>query len=337
MSASTTGDGWSPVVSLDPQSASADAFADAVGRFVKETIARKAAGNLPAMPFTDDGWYDITPPMAEAALMHTVGNREYSWLTVKTYAADMKARDWQRTGETICVVNGNLRNGHHRLMSGYLSQETFPCFVVTSAPQVHNVFAYYDSGKKRTAADALHIAGWNGAGKALAGAVASLAMRYDAGVLGVTKQPRFKTPNSREVLDYVAQHPGLRDAAQLMMGTYPDAVEVIRSKPAAIFFAWLVTREHDETMLAEFCGPLGNGARLDEDSPILAARASLLAPEEKGAKVPDRTRLAYVNKAFNLWAAGHRMPRVRGKVMPLSFGLNEPFPAIVRPLAEAAE
>jgi hypothetical protein len=328
---------WAPAVRLDLPTASKQSFEDAVASFRRQTKDRIDAGTLPAFPFSRDGWHDIAPQDSEAALMHSAGNREFSFATVKAYGLDMVSGDWQPTGETICANKDELRQGHHRLMAAYLTSTAFRCYVVVSVPNVDNIFAYYDCGKKRTPADALHIAGWNGSGKWLASAIANLAIRYDNGLLGVGKQPRAKPVNAREVLLYMQNHRDFRDAAQLMLGTYPEAVEVIRSKSAAIFFAWLVLRAYDEATLRDFCQPLGSGALLEEDSPLLAARAKLLAPEVKGNKMPDRTRLAYVCKAFLMHIAGQKMPRTRGgRVQPLGLEVDEAFPRIYEPLAEAA-
>jgi hypothetical protein len=332
---SVTENTWVPTIRLDLATASKQSFEDAVDLLWRQIKERKDANTLPAFPFDRDGWYEVTPEMAEAALMHSAGNRECSFSTAKAYASDMANRDWQPTGETINSSNGVLGNGHHRLLAGLLSGQTFRCYVVVSAPSITNVFAYFDSGKKRTPADALHIAGWNSSSKALASAIANLAVRYDNGVLGVGKQPRAKPVNARDVLRYMQHHGDFRDAAQLMLGSYPEAVAVIRSKSAAIFFAWLVLRAYDEATLRDFCEPLGTGALLEEDSPLLAARAKLLAPEVKGNKMPDRTRLAYVCKAFRMHIAGQKMPRTRGgRVQPLGLEVDEAFPRIDPPVAE---
>jgi hypothetical protein len=323
---------------LDLPTCSRDAFNDALKQLFDRAKELRQANALPAMPFDHDGWYDITPSVAEAALLNTGGNREVSFPTVKAYAADMVADDWAETGEAISLVNGKLVNGHHRLLAALLGNVAFRCFVVSSARGSENIFAFYDSGKKRGPADALHIAGWNGAGRALAGAISKLALRYDEGVLGIEKQPRFRTVSSREALQYINSHPDFRDAAHHMLGTYPEAVDVVRSKPAALFFAWLVLRAYDEVVLGDFCSALGTGARLDEDSPILAARAKLLATEVPGQRMPDRKRLAYVCKAFLMHIDGQKMSRTRGgKVQPLSLDSDEPFPRIDTPLAAAAE
>ena len=43
--------------------------------------------------------------------------------------------------------------------------------------------------------------------------------------------------------------PATKSAAARMLGSYPDAVDVIRSKPAAVFFAWRVILVHGEGKL----------------------------------------------------------------------------------------
>jgi hypothetical protein len=324
---------WTPIIRLDLTTASKQAFEDAWETFIKERDKRLAGGLVPAMPFDKDGWTEITPQQAEAALILSAGNRALSFPVIRNYASDLRNADWCQTGEAICFSAGKLRNGHHRLVASYLSGQTLPSFVIVSVPEHKDIFAYYDAGKRRTNADALYIAGWNGAGRVMAQAISELALRYDAHALGALKQKRFRTVNPREELAYLAEHPDFQHAARRILGGYPDAVNVIGSKPAAVMFAWLVLRTHGDAALENFCTPLGSGAMLDEDSPILAARNKLLAPE----KMYARTRLAYVNKAFLIHIAGQKMGRSRGKVLALTMDLDEPFPRIEAPIAEAAE
>lgn len=292
-----------------------------------------AEGSEPeAFPFDKDGWYDITPQMAQAALLNSTGNRMASLTVVRNYAADMAAGDWRETGEAISCVKGKLVNGHHRLLACYFGGAPFRSYVVTSVADTPNIFAYFDSGKKRSAADALYTAGINGAGSAMAKAVKDLALRYEAGMLGVMKQERFHNITNRDVLGFVARHPDFTDAAQLMLGSHTNAADVIGSKAVAIMFAWLVLRSFDQATLGEFSEKLGTGARLEEDSPILALRNRLAVPE----KLYERTRLAYVCKAFLMHLSGQKMSRFRGKVQPLELKLGEEFPR-VEPQAVAAE
>jgi hypothetical protein len=322
------------MVRLDLKTASGEAFANAVKSFNDQAAARPKA----SLPFKNDGWYEITPSMAEAALARNAGNREPVLSQVKKNALDMEADNWKPTGETI-VFNqeGDLNDGQHRLWAGYLSETTFRSFVVVSAPVEENLFAYYDCGKGRSAYDALHTAGMNGLGKVIARAITELAIRYDHDALGPVKSVRFRPIDQREVLDYAQTHDEFVRAAHLMFGTYPDAVRVIGSKHVAAFFAWLVVRAYDEAALERFCKPLGSGANLTEDDPILAAREKLMLPTEDRTKLPSRTRLALLNKAFNMSVNGQKFGRTRGgRVAALSLSFDEPFPRIEPPIAQAA-
>lgn len=335
----TSASAWTPLITgIDLPTIGKQAFDEKMAEFAKKRAELAAEGKLPPMPFDHDGWYDVTPQMAETALLRSAGNRQIVLATTRAFANDMANNGWKATGEPLCFSEEALQEGHHRGWAGYLSGLTFKSYVVVSVPAEKNLFSYYNCGKGRTVADALFIGGWNGAGRTMAQAVADLALRYDHDALGIDKQGRFPKVTARHALDYMEAHPDFAAAARRMMGNYADAVDVIISKPAAVFFAWLVIRAYGEELLDEFCTALGTGAMLDEDSPILAARNRLLRPEPKGGpKIASRTRLAFVNKAFLMFVAKQKMPRVRGKIAALSIDLDDPFPRIDAPLAEAAE
>lgn len=336
----TAASAWTPLITgVDLPTIGKQAFDEKMAEFARKRAELRAAGQLPPLPFDHDGWYDVTPQMAEAALLRSAGNRQIVLATVRGFANDMATNGWTATGEPLCFSEEALQEGHHRGLAGYLSNLPFRSYVVVTVPPAKNLFSYYNCGKGRTVADALYIGGWNGAGRTMAQAVADLALRYDHDALGVDKQGRFPKVTARHALDYMETHPDFAAAARLMMGTYQDAVDTIISKPAAVFFAWLVVRAYGEGVLDEFCNALGSGANLDEDSPILAVRNRLLRPEPKGQpKIASRTRLAYVCKAFLMFVNKQKMPRIRGgKIGALSIDLDDPFPRIDAPLAEAAE
>jgi hypothetical protein len=329
---------WAPIVALDVPNASTQAIQEAIGKFWAEKKRREQDGTLPPFPFDHDGWYAVTPQMAEAAMLNSHGNREIRVPNLRAIVADMQAGTWAGTGQALCSIGNNLQEGFHRLMACLLSGTGFETFVVVTARPRENLFAYYDRGLKRQGHDALHIMGLNGAGKILAKAVEHLAVRYDHGALGVQKQGRHRPITPIETVSYLQDHPDFVKAAQHMLGSYPEAVDVIRSKAAAVFFAWKVLEAYDEAVLDAFCIPLGSGANLTEDDVLLALRAKLLQGDVPGNKMADRTRLAYVMKAFLMHVNGQKMPRTRGgKITPLNIGLDEEFPRIEGPLAEAAQ
>ena len=325
---SQNGNGAQALV-LDLASCSKAAFDEHVVKLTQEREQRKAAGTLPANPIAGDGWYDITPAMAHDGLLLTSGNREFSFGAVKAYAEDMAAGDWMPTAEAIGFTGDELDNGHHRLLAAYFGGHTIRAYVITSTPPFEHRFAYYDQGKKRTLADSLHIGGWNGVGRVMASVISELAMRYEAGRLGIGKQPRFKKPNPRQALLFMDTHPDFQEAVRHVMTNYGDAIAVVQSKAAAVFFGALVLQHHDEATLAGFFRPLATGANLTEDSAILGLRNRLLLQEVPGQSTPARTRLALLIKGFKMHLAGETMPRYRGKVQPFNVpDMGQPFPRI---------
>lgn len=323
---------WAPRVRLDLETASRAAFEDIVQALYK---TREEQDDLP-MPFTlGDEWYDITPQMAEAGLLRSAGNREVNFPHVKNLALQMKTNEWKETGQTIVFnVDGFLNEGRHRLMAAYLSGATFRSYVVTTAPVVKDLFAYYDQGKKRSIADALYTSGTNGLAKVLARAVSAFAVRYDYNALrAMGSQKRISVQITPiYAMKYLEQHPGLKEAAHLMFGSETDAIAAIGDKGVAAFFAWLIVRSYGEDILHSFCGPLGSGANLSEDSPILAVRNRLV---EKDMKPP--MRLALLCKAFNMTIRSQKMAK---SSRTLSIRDNEAFPRIDAqelPVDEAAE
>lgn len=322
-----------PKLRLDLNVSSTEAFANLVKAF-HDQVANETQ---PALPFTKSGWYTITPQMAEAALTRSAGNREVVLGQVRAYALDMVADDWKKTGEAI-VFNerGELNDGQHRLWACYLSGQSFECYVVVDAPVVKNLFAYYDSGKNRSAADALHTAGLNGLGRVHAKAI-DLLIRYEHDKLGPIKSIRFPKRTTREVLAFALEHPEYLRAVDRMFGQFPDAVRVIGNKEAAAAFAWLVIRSYDDAVVERFLRSLGSGAMLNEDDPILALRAVLTIPTEDGRPMKNRTRLALLTKAFMMSVAGQAMNRTRGgKVQALFIAQSERLTKVEPPATAAA-
>ena len=327
---------------FDLASCSNAALNERVAKLTQEREKRKAAGTLPPNPFSSgDGWYDITPAMAYDALLLTSGNRSYDFKAMKGYADDMAIGDWKPTAEAIGFTGDELDNGHHRLLASYLGGHTFRSYVIASTPDFANRFAYYDQGKRRTVADSLHIAGWNGTSKTMAAAITGLAMRYEARRLVVIgKQPNFKKTNGPQALLFMDEHSDFDRSAQHVMTNYVDAIAVIRDKATAVFFGHLILKHYDGGTLDSFFRPLATGANLAEDSVILGLRNRLLLEEVpagqtvKQAKLKPCTLLALLIKGFKMHIAGEIMPRSRGKIQPFSIpDVGQPYPRIESEIA----
>jgi hypothetical protein len=225
---------------------------------------------------------------------------------------------WRRTGQGL-VFNtfGKLNEGQQRCWASYLGKVSFPTYVVTDAPDEPDLFAYYDDNAPRTEGDALHTSGLDGFANPLAQAV-HLAWRYENGILGIFKQPKVRKLNKREVLEYARSHPTLNENAHLVFPTYGKALSVIDHKGVALMFSDLVLSVHGPEALDDFLIPLGTGANLGENDPILGLRTRLLQND-----VDKERKLALLIKAFNLHRAGKTLGK-RG----LYVADNEAFPQL---------
>lgn len=100
----------------------------------------------------------ITPEIARTYLTHNTDNpRKLDLKTVEKYASDIKSNLWEVNGEGI-VFNkaGELVNGQHRLYAILNANVAADVLVVRG---VDDNVRIYDSGKTRSARDALKISG----------------------------------------------------------------------------------------------------------------------------------------------------------------------------------
>ena len=332
MAAITVGDGWTPAVSLNLDTAGAPAFAEAMLAFYQWSDAQPPLGPLTMQ----NGWHDITPQMSEDFLRRNTTNRKVSLQTVRKYYQAMKAGEWHRTGQPLIVNKaGKAEDLQHRCWASYFGQVSFPSYVITDAPVDVDLFAYIDDCKPRSAADALQTSGMNGLSPAIAAAI-KLAWRYDNKVLTILKQQRIREMSIPEVLDFGRANASIEEAAHFVITNHVKAVGAIGNKGVAVFFAWKVMTIYGVTVLEDFMFPLGSGANLGEDSPVLALRNRLLKEDEDEAKMNQPRRLALLIKAFNMHLADKKVGN-RG----LYVRDNEKFPRFEEianvELPEAAE
>ena len=312
----TEGPGSDPqyAVELDLNTASSVSFYAALEAFYDWSATQPEPGslNLPS------GWHTVGPLQAQEFLRRNVCNRVPKISAVRKYLYDMANGDWRRTGEPLVFnIDGKLNEGQQRCWASYLGKVAFPTYIVTDAPVEDDLFAYYNDVAPRTDADALHTSKLNSFSGPLAQAV-HLAWKYDNGLLDIFKKTTVRRLNKREVLRYARTHESLSDTGHLVFGTYPKAISVIDHKGVGLVFSDLVIRLHGVKALDTFLLPLGTGANLDEDDPILGLRTRLQTND-----VGKERKLALLIKAFNLHVAGRKLGR-RG----LFVADNESFPQV---------
>lgn len=98
----------------------------------------------------------ITPELAAEMLATSIGNRKLREHWVKWLAGSMARGEMRVTSQGIGIdVNGNLRDGHHRLEACVRSGSPFTTVVVYGIPV--DAYEVIDIGVKRTYADRLDM------------------------------------------------------------------------------------------------------------------------------------------------------------------------------------
>jgi hypothetical protein len=317
-----------PCLGFDLGKATAKDFKQLVADFTAWSATQPAPDKIDL----GDGWHDWTPEHSLSFLQRTVGhkaNRTPSFNAVSYYAQMMKDGDWQPTGQTMILPD---RDGQHRAWASLLSGCSFRTYVVATAPDIPDGFAYIDNSKVRSAADALETAGHNGQSREIT-AVVRLARYYDAGVMTPGNKGHVPKASPIEVLRYVVAHDGLREAVSLMASEYPQVVEIMLREHVAGFVAFKILTLFGEDTLDEFMrglvaadveGPNASG------NPLVALRKKLKSYEDhdnaaipaggkKRKLTPFPMILSHIIKAFLAWHVHQVLKTVTVKV-------DEPFP-----------
>lgn len=150
----------------------------------------------------------VTPQLAEEWLGRNDANRNLRPSRVSKYARDMRAGRWALTGEAVKFDNnGNLIDGQHRLTAVRDSGETVEMLIVRGlAPTVRGVI---DTGARRSASDALRMAGNQAATRSMAATVRLLIAIRSGAVTRAGDIPAEVTHS--EVIDFYDLHRELLD------------------------------------------------------------------------------------------------------------------------------
>ena len=260
----------------------------------------------------------ITPAQAEFILDgYNHDNRPLKPGTVDKYAAVMGRGDWILTSQGVSFSkDGYLNNGQHRL-AAVVASGAHVRFTVTFGED-RGAFQYLDTGRNRTAADVLAIAGYTSCA-ALAGAT-RLAVIVDQGAGFRTQVAAF---TAAQLLTKVETDKHLSEAARAFHTTNKN----IKTSPSSLVFAMArINRMSKQTAekREEFFAQLANGFNLGPKSPVLKLRECLrsrnIMPKQHR---PSQTYInltiaAAIIKAWNAYVAG------RG--VSFAWKAGEPFP-----------
>lgn len=239
----------------------------------------------------------IDPETAERWLGLNQRNRSLNHNTVDRYVRDMEAGAWQFTGEAIKFdENGDLIDGQHRLAAIVKSGCTIECLVIDGLPgKAQDVM---DSGRSRTAADALKIHGEANANHVAA--VAAIAL----GITSTGSLNQNKVTHTA-VLEWVEKNPDVQEAISLAR---TNPVRGIPVSPWA--YVLMILRRIDEDQAAEFACDLAtfrtNGPG-DPRSALLNRLANAVASREKLSR---RDQLMLLFRTWNAVRAGKSISKL---------------------------
>ncbi|MQA08992.1 MAG: hypothetical protein GEU98_10695 [Pseudonocardiaceae bacterium] len=262
----------------------------------------------------------ITPRTAQRWLDETnTSNRPLSKSVLRSFAEAMQRGDWKVTHQGIAFdTNGVLVDGQHRLAAIVEADMPVEMTVFTDVPP--DTFDVLDTGKRRNAADALAIEGEKYP-HMLASMVRTVYLyenRSDAAWSG-----RSAAVTNHQVLETLDAHPAIRDVITLGE-RISTATGMIKSAAGAA--SYLVERVNKPGKLETWHDGIIDGVGLTRNDPRLTFRNTMfrMARKEAGQvqrRHDTREHVTLYLKAFNAWAAGESLPRLR-------YVPREPVPAV---------
>lgn len=254
---------------------------------------------------------DIDPVTAKELLDRNTRNRGLSPTTVNTYARDMAAGAWKTTGDGIkFAADGTLLDGQHRLAAIVKANVPVGMFVFRNIET--DAQDAMDTGRKRSAADALGLAGETHASHLAA--TTRHVLTYEKGDLSQLGQYAVTTA---EIQDCLLRNPDIRSAVAFTKGM----ARKIDSLPAIVAFAYWRVALIDRTAAAEFFAGAASGVGLADGDPRLALTKRLAEARRNRERLPHEAHVSMIFRAWNAWRANRPLHALRLKSPGPSGGL----------------
>lgn len=259
-------------------------------------------------------WLDVevTPAMASLMLQYNkVGetNRSLSPSYINAQEITIRAGNWLNTGEPIIFSNEAILNdGQHRLKAIIATGETVTADIRFGVAR--RAFIATNTGHPRTAAQALHIAGF--ATSAMTGAVCRLIHQYR---IGLPRSNKERVSNV-VIVEMVEQDPRIEQACQISsnFGRYIKNAAV----GATIYFGLCTA---NQAAVEEFAYVLKTGEG-NVSNPPHRLREALIKQAAGGYSTEGRVRtLAWGIQAMNAFRKGKAVGRYLWKY-------GDPFPVV---------
>lgn len=251
---------------------------------------------------SSEGWTEvgvvITPETAKAWLEeHNKNNRPVDKSQVRFIAAEILGGRWMLNGEPIIFgKSGRLLDGQHRLSAIVLANKAAASDVRRGVDD--KSFTSIGNAKRRTAGDVFHLLGHRH--YALAAATAAVFFRAQDKFRIKRRSGRL---SSQELAKLYESHPGLITAVDDSKKA-PFAQAKTFMAPSLVAYLLFAFREAGGEHADVFMAALAKGDNLEEGSPVLAARNSLLSARAMRRHLTEFDIYVMVVKAWNDYVDG---------------------------------
>lgn len=245
----------------------------------------------------------MTPDKARDLLSRNPNNRNLSKPLARKYASDMKDGLWLYNGDPIRVSKaGDLLDGQHRLEACVISGVSFETELLEGFPDT--VMPTIDTGRRRSAGDALHIiTGGSAQNNAGIAASARQVLNYVCGFAPVQQQ---STP---AIVRLLTRYPEINDAYRL--GAKCKGILTPGPLGAVLFIGQRAPTMADRAVA--FVDGVHSGANLSPGDPRLAVREAFMnrRTTAPGARLPELVWCFIATaRAWNAFATGQELDRI---------------------------
>lgn len=245
------------------------------------------------------GFVTVTPDTARSWLVLNRKNRNLRKADLDRYKRDMLAGNWHLAGDPIRFgIDGSLLDGQHRLTALAETGITLPLLVVRGVqPEAQRVM---DTGRRRTASDALTIDGRDNS--SLLAAAALLKLSVDLGKLDGKHEA-----SHGEILACVEAHPELIEACEF-------ARTVARRSdcpPSVVAYTYYTLAHIDVAAAQDFWNAAAEKVGLAKGDPVIALTNRFAEARRNRERLTKRIYLSLIYRAWNQRRAGKSMAFIR--------------------------
>lgn len=249
-------------------------------------------------PVPAAGFVEVTPKLAKEWLAKNFGNRPIREQDLDRYRRDMLAGRWHNDGSPLrFTADGELLDGQHRLRAVIAANRAVVMLVVRGVDREAQIVM--DTGRRRTAADALAIAGR--ANPVMAAAVAKLFLEAEAGKFAASGKHEV---SHEEIFSCLETNPDIATAIDFTM----PLARRCDCPPAIVAYAYLRQRRISSKDAAEFWCAMAEKVGLHEGDPVIALSNRLAEARRARERL---SRAALMSLIFRAWNARRKGKPVR--------------------------